>query len=414
VPALGTLAIVLAGSQSPLNARVLASRPLVGIGLISLALYLWHWPLLVFARILWPDGLSVGVRLIVLALSFLLAALSTRWVERPVRARSRNGEAVALGAAIAGVAVIGIAIAQEDGLPGRDAARNAFELSFENAGPDYAYMTRHDLFRAYRDECNFVESRSVTVRDRIPEHCFVPTTARSLFLWGDSFAQHLYIGLSHRLPADVSILQVTTSGCWPRTVDVEPDVFNACNKSNRFALEQIRRVRPQVVVLAQNREHEKNDYAETARVLRASGVGHVVVVGPAPQWNPPLYKVIASRYWIHTPERIRTGLIETIFQTDRVFKAGYASPLATYVSLLDGNCDPEGCIAYFGSDREIGIFTFDNGHLTPLSSDYVAAGFLMPVLGPLLSMPVAPLSTTDTDGMAPRPIAIDVTKSPQR
>ena len=51
VPTVGTLLLIVAGPDSWINRRILSLRPVVLIGLISYPLYLWHWPLLSFARI---------------------------------------------------------------------------------------------------------------------------------------------------------------------------------------------------------------------------------------------------------------------------------------------------------------------------------------------------------------------------
>jgi peptidoglycan/LPS O-acetylase OafA/YrhL len=51
LPTLGTVMIIAAGMQAWLNSAVLGNRMLVWFGLISFPLYLWHWPLLSFARI---------------------------------------------------------------------------------------------------------------------------------------------------------------------------------------------------------------------------------------------------------------------------------------------------------------------------------------------------------------------------
>ena len=93
VPCSGTAAIIWAntlgsGGMSLTSAgALLASRPFVFVGLISYSLYLWHWPLLVFGNYwsLWP--LSSTNRLGLLAIAFLLAILSWRFVETPIRSR---------------------------------------------------------------------------------------------------------------------------------------------------------------------------------------------------------------------------------------------------------------------------------------------------------------------------------------
>jgi peptidoglycan/LPS O-acetylase OafA/YrhL len=65
-------------------ARLLATRPLVGIGLLSYSLYLWHWPVFVLFR--WTIGFETpGQKIVALAIAVLLAITSYQLVERPFR-----------------------------------------------------------------------------------------------------------------------------------------------------------------------------------------------------------------------------------------------------------------------------------------------------------------------------------------
>jgi len=85
-PCLGTVLVIFANT-GPLttSGRLLASPLPVWIGKISYPLYLWHWPTLVFARYAWMDAWSPALAPAVLAVSFLLAWATWRWIERPVR-----------------------------------------------------------------------------------------------------------------------------------------------------------------------------------------------------------------------------------------------------------------------------------------------------------------------------------------
>lgn len=88
-PVLGAVLLLAADSSTARwsAGRLLASRPLVSLGSVSYAIYLWHWPLLVFYLVLTRQqrvGLVEGA--LIIAASILLAYVSTSLVERPLRA----------------------------------------------------------------------------------------------------------------------------------------------------------------------------------------------------------------------------------------------------------------------------------------------------------------------------------------
>lgn len=88
-PCLGTALLIFANTGSLTSSgRLLASPLPVWIGKISYPLYLWHWPVLVFARYWWIGSPPEFLVLLVLAASFLLAWATWRWIERPVREMS--------------------------------------------------------------------------------------------------------------------------------------------------------------------------------------------------------------------------------------------------------------------------------------------------------------------------------------
>lgn len=124
VPVGAALALIVAGNNltaagHPLPNRMLAAPAAVRLGELSYALYLWHWPILIFvlARTAAATaGLVVGIG--VVGASLGLAHLTNRFVEEPLRMRSdrsaqatparstRTGRLVAaLGAAVLAAAV---------------------------------------------------------------------------------------------------------------------------------------------------------------------------------------------------------------------------------------------------------------------------------------------------------------------
>ena len=85
LPTLGAALMIAAGSQAWLNRELLSNRFLVWIGLISFPLYLWHWPLLSFARIMQNETPSPEIRIAALLLSIVLAWLTFVLVENTIR-----------------------------------------------------------------------------------------------------------------------------------------------------------------------------------------------------------------------------------------------------------------------------------------------------------------------------------------
>jgi peptidoglycan/LPS O-acetylase OafA/YrhL len=86
-PCLGAAALIYAGSAKGVVRSVLASRPFVFVGLISYSLYLWHWPIHVYANYVFGATVGTAWTLVLIALSFCLAVLSWRFVEQPFRHR---------------------------------------------------------------------------------------------------------------------------------------------------------------------------------------------------------------------------------------------------------------------------------------------------------------------------------------
>jgi hypothetical protein len=126
LPVLGTVLIIAAGPRAWLNSMFLSHRWVVYVGLISFPLYMWHWPLLTFARILENGELSTIFLGGALLLTVALSVVTYHFVERPIRKNlwRRGAVAVALGTLLAACGAAGYSIYLHDGLEARYAAPN--------------------------------------------------------------------------------------------------------------------------------------------------------------------------------------------------------------------------------------------------------------------------------------------------
>ena len=133
LPTLGTFCLIFAGPTAWFNRLVLSNRLLVWVGLISFPLYLWHWPLLTFARIVESQTPAPLFRMSALALSVLLAWLTYRFIEKPIRSGENDRiKIIALCSLIAVLGVAGYLTFLNKGFPDRAAAQVATINSWEN------------------------------------------------------------------------------------------------------------------------------------------------------------------------------------------------------------------------------------------------------------------------------------------
>jgi peptidoglycan/LPS O-acetylase OafA/YrhL len=103
LPWVGTALVIGAGCAVPTRGcgRLLSVAPMRALGRWSYSWYLWHWPALVFVPILLGHKLGLVGNVVVLGLSGVLAVLTLRFVENPLRyaafLRKSPGKSLAVG-----------------------------------------------------------------------------------------------------------------------------------------------------------------------------------------------------------------------------------------------------------------------------------------------------------------------------
>ena len=133
LPVLGSFLLIFAGPIAWFNRFVLSNRLLVWFGLISFPLYLWHWPMLSFMRIIESETPSLGNRVLAVGLSVLLAWMTYYFVEKPIRANGNSAAKITvLVACVTALGLAGFVIFQNNGMPARAAAQINGVNSWDN------------------------------------------------------------------------------------------------------------------------------------------------------------------------------------------------------------------------------------------------------------------------------------------
>ena len=367
-PGMGALApcaaaaiLIWTGTAETLVARAFSLAPMVWIGRISYSLYLWHWPVIVFASI----GLFLPRTPAVMAgevlVSIALAWGSWRFVEQPFRRgvsgwptpRVLAGGAAAMAAALA----IAAGIAASGGLPGRLTADERHVAAYEAIDGDRLYRSgscfasgpgqRYDAARCL--------ARSGTGRPAI------------LFV-GDSHGAHLWPGMA-TLAARYDILQATRTGCKP--VLYPAGAGGDCERFFRGILTgPVVRDPPDELLLAARWRME--DVADVRRTLADPGVrrANPVLIGPIPQYVTALPRVVVFAEQRGEPGLPMRARDAQVFETDRVLREVAARAGVRYVSLVDALCRGRRCRTLAGPGVPL---QFDYGHLTAEGSRTVVA-----------------------------------------
>ncbi|AXR06645.1 acyltransferase family protein [Salinimonas sediminis] len=89
LPVAGTVLILLFAVQGTLTARLLSLPGITFVGVVSYSLYLWHQPVLAALRLINEGELTLLYSVIGIGVSFLMSVVSWRFVETPLRNRSR-------------------------------------------------------------------------------------------------------------------------------------------------------------------------------------------------------------------------------------------------------------------------------------------------------------------------------------
>ena len=154
-----------------------------------------------------------------------------------------------------------------------------------------------------------------------------------------------------------------------------------CDRSNQLALKTISKEKPDVVVVAQNKSHQISNLQLVGQKAIEAGAKEVLIMGPTPHWEDLLYRLIQRHLWVHTPRRTWLYVSQEFINRNKVLSVNLNFlPHIQYVNVIDLFCDQEGCLTYLGDDREGGLTTFDDSHLSPAASDYLTKKLVVPII----------------------------------
>ena len=202
-PTLATAALIWAnGRHNTIVKQLLSLQPMVWVGLISYSLYLWHWPLIAFARYSSVEELILTDKLLLISLSIMLAYFSWKFIETPFRKKqllvTNKKIFYSAFASILIVAMVGQQIRLAKGYP----------LRLPEYARNYAIGA---IWSKDQKECYKLNQAGKLCRFGANE-----TSKPELFFWGDSHAAALLPGIIEKTKEHGLItLHASKSSCLP-------------------------------------------------------------------------------------------------------------------------------------------------------------------------------------------------------
>lgn len=349
LPCIGTaLLIQAARDEATWVSKALSVRAMVFTGLISYSLYLYHFPVFVFARHWMVGELTLPVTLLCIAVTAVLATLSWRFVERPFRQSGRFNRAQiftmsALGSAA--ILALSVLIIAQKGMPQRFDAQS---LALAAARTD---------FDARRRRCiNVPLGELAASGDCALGTTPMPPTSRNVILWGDSHAAALAPAIEVALDArKLGGTLASFNACPPILGDIPTPLSwkdrRICVERNRALVSRVRADRSIDYVLltgfwsayfeAEGGRHAAALEEGLRATIEALGDKQVIVLLDTPRSRADLpWELALARHFGRPPPRLTSGDTMAIASRLRAAAGDRARLVSTSAPLCEGSICP--------------------------------------------------------------------------
>jgi peptidoglycan/LPS O-acetylase OafA/YrhL len=402
--------------------RLLATSPMQWIGARSYSIYLWHWPMLVFAAAQWA-GLGVAGRAAVAAASVVVAAASYTWIENPIRHHpglsADTGRSLRLGGAtlavtglvavfavafppdLTGTGVVaapelvtasttpGVATTVPAPVPPDDTVTGSRSPQVQTLrAANYAALTdalaadvvpanlepslvdvRTDQPEIYADGCH------LKVAELEPRECVSgdPSSSTRVLLFGDSHAAMWYPAMS-QLAAERGwrLDTATKSGCPTAWISQNNPLRDGrCDTWRAKMVEWVAAERPDLVVMSARAYDELRGDVWTVGLTTTleqmrPHAGQILILGDTPDQDVDVPACLAER--LNSATRCLTpradGVNTAVLEAERDVAASFD---ARFEPTTDWVCTLDGCPVIVGNL----LLYRDDNHLTTAAARYL-------------------------------------------
>lgn len=351
LPCLGAALVVWPPAQHGIGNRLMALPPFVWVGKISYSLYLWHWPVLVFAKHYFiGQSVSWPLSLVLLLTTIIISALCWTFIEQPFRQRRvdwRSSAAAAVAVLLAGWTCLALA-----GFPDRLSEDGRRIAGFRESSQPLVVKGACDL--------------------SVPKSCLLePDGRKRVLLLGDSHARH-YAGAFVAAFPEVYLSFATRSQCRPvinpagneTCVEVMRDIYAKLIPSKRYDA---------IILSARWRNGQSDQVAASVAYLKQFA-DSVIVFGQTVEYSAALPDLLLADEMLRAPvdlttEPPRAPSLRAL--NSEIERAALAAG-AQFYDPLTAICSTGACRTTTADGTPMQV---DYGHFTRKGAEFVLDGF---------------------------------------
>lgn len=352
LPTMATALIIYSSNKSNSFKYILTNKVFQVIGNSSYSIYLWHWPIIVYYKLIFgkPEKFE---QISLLLISIFIGYLSWLLIENTTRYRKYKFNPLITSLA-SSVVLSAVMLLTLDGMKGRF---NSEELHI--AG----YMEQNT--GTYRVGTCFITSSFDDVSYFDKDHCVkFENSKNNILLIGDSHAAMYFDELNKALDSNQTLTQVTASGCYP-TIRYEGK--KRCTDLVKYAYNDlIKKYRFNTIILSANWSENSTEQLYSTLNYLEKYTDKIIIIGKNINFNQSLPSFLVVHNAIEKKGYFTKDLIsdfENTKYTEEKIKQivnKYANNVS-YISAFEPFCNSKGCNLLL--DGKIPI-VFDRDHLT--------------------------------------------------
>jgi len=363
IPTVGTAILIAFATQKVLVGRLLASRPLVGVGLISYSAYLWHQPLFAFAKQRSTERPDQTILALISVFAIVISYFSWKYIERPFRSERRFSRGQIFRWGFAGSMVLFVT-----------GAIGYWWAGFPDRFPgDDRQLAALDTIQMGR----YTDKRFAAALDRP----FDDSGKKRVLIIGDSFAKDLVnalyeSGLSEKIQISTHFVSSDCGNLYLQrnfSTFIQPPKLALCKRVGWYESEKLRRLLNGAdeiwlssawnfwvaAFLPESIGNLKRDYGKAVLVFGSKNFGEVTAKGLL---NIPATSRLDAKNPIRQDVVSVNGLMRAMF------------PAPAFMDVTAMMCANDMQCRLFDPEGE--LLSYDGAHLTPAGARYLGRQLL--------------------------------------